>query len=281
MNVSDVPDHLLKQQAELPSTPPATPPPQPKRNAKPVSAAAKASARSPSATLLPQPKKNTEPVLAAVKASVRSSSAMSLPQPKRNAEPVLAAAKAPVRSSPVISPPQPKKNAKFASTVARASEKPLPIKSLNISLIGAAFFTALVKKKAHWIFAASMRDIEKALQDKPIIDSATVLPSEYHEYLNVFSKKAADTLSPHQPYDHTISVKPEKSPLFDPLIEMSQDELKVLKKYLEKHLFKGFIHASSSPAAAPVLFVKKPEELLSATLDQGDIELTQQSQDIL
>ena len=39
---------------------------------------------------------------------------------------------------------------------------------------------------------------------------------------------------------------------------MSQDELKVLKKYLEEHLSKGFIRASSSPAASPVLFARKP-----------------------
>ena len=40
---------------------------------------------------------------------------------------------------------------------------------------------------------------------------------------------------------------------------MFQDELKVLKKYLEKNLSKGFIRASSSPAASPVLFACKPE----------------------
>ena len=39
---------------------------------------------------------------------------------------------------------------------------------------------------------------------------------------------------------------------------MSKDELKVLQKYLDDHLSKGFIWASSSPAATPVLFVHKP-----------------------
>ena len=39
---------------------------------------------------------------------------------------------------------------------------------------------------------------------------------------------------------------------------MSRDELQVLKKYLEENLSKRFIRASFSPAAAPVLFVKKP-----------------------
>ncbi len=39
---------------------------------------------------------------------------------------------------------------------------------------------------------------------------------------------------------------------------MSLDELKVLKKYLEENLSKGFIRASSFPAASPVLFAHKP-----------------------
>ena len=39
---------------------------------------------------------------------------------------------------------------------------------------------------------------------------------------------------------------------------MSREELEVLKKYLTENLNKSFIQASSSPAAAPVLFVKKP-----------------------
>ena len=99
---------------------------------------------------------------------------------------------------------------------------------------------------------------EKALQDKPVIDPATVLLPDYHEYLDVFSKKAADTLPPHRSYNHTMPLEPGKVPPFGPLIGMSQDELKVLKKYLEEHLSKGFIRASSSPAAAPILFAKKP-----------------------
>jgi hypothetical protein len=39
---------------------------------------------------------------------------------------------------------------------------------------------------------------------------------------------------------------------------MSRNELKALKKWLEENLRKGFIRPSSSPAASPILFVKKP-----------------------
>ena len=38
---------------------------------------------------------------------------------------------------------------------------------------------------------------------------------------------------------------------------MSKDELLVIKKYINKHLDKGFIRPSMSLAAAPILFAKK------------------------
>ena len=40
---------------------------------------------------------------------------------------------------------------------------------------------------------------------------------------------------------------------------MSEVELKTLKNYLDDMLAKGFIHASNSPAGAPVVFAKKKD----------------------
>jgi len=39
---------------------------------------------------------------------------------------------------------------------------------------------------------------------------------------------------------------------------MLKDELLVVKKYINKHLNKGFIRPSILPAAAPILLAKKP-----------------------
>jgi hypothetical protein len=38
---------------------------------------------------------------------------------------------------------------------------------------------------------------------------------------------------------------------------ISKDKLLVVKKYIDKHLNKGFIYPSMSLAAAPILFTKK------------------------
>lgn len=134
---------------------------------------------------------------------------------------------------------------------------------LDLCMIGAAPFVRLADKARktpgdYTIFAATLQDIEKALAPKTIVDPKEKLPIEYHEFLDVFSKKQADKLPPHRTYDHMIQLKEGSEPPFGPLYDMSRDELLVLREYLEENLGKGFIRASRSPAASPVLFVRKP-----------------------
>ena len=40
---------------------------------------------------------------------------------------------------------------------------------------------------------------------------------------------------------------------------MSKDELLVIKKYINKHFNKGFIHPSISSVTTPIFLTKKPE----------------------
>lgn len=116
------------------------------------------------------------------------------------------------------------------------------------------------------IFAASMSDIDKALRAKAHSDPREKLPRQYHQYLDVFDRKKADTLPPLRgdKIDHKIELieKDEKGNKVEapwgPLYNMSTEELLVLRKTLTEYLDKGFIQVSNSPAAAPVLFVKKP-----------------------
>lgn len=108
------------------------------------------------------------------------------------------------------------------------------------------------------LFAITLKDIEKALPKSTPTDPATRLPPEYHEFLDVFSKDLADELPPHRKSDHKIPLHPGTTPGYGLLYNMSREELQVLKKYLDEHLEKGFIRPSSSPAASPVLFVRKP-----------------------
>ena len=90
------------------------------------------------------------------------------------------------------------------------------------------------------------------------VNPATLLPKRYHEILDVFSKKEADTLSIHRAYNHAINIKDGYQTPSAVMYGMSRDEIQELPQYLDENLAKGFICASRSYAASPVLFVKKP-----------------------
>lgn len=113
------------------------------------------------------------------------------------------------------------------------------------------------------VFAASVLDIEKALQVKSKTDPKTKVPKSYWDHLGAFEEKET-SLPPHRPgIDMEIKLETdengrEKPPPWGPLYSMSRDELLVLRKTLLEHVDKGYIRASKSPAAAPVLFAKKP-----------------------
>jgi len=107
-----------------------------------------------------------------------------------------------------------------------------------------------------------MRNIDKALKITSSVDPATLLPPEYHDFLDVFSRELANTLPERRPYDHKIQLQKSKTSIFEPLYDMSQDELRILKKYLKNNLIKDFIQVSSSFAISSILFVKKSSEEL-------------------
>src|SRR6187399_830320 len=114
------------------------------------------------------------------------------------------------------------------------------------------------------LFSASMRDIEKALQQKIRTNPVDKLPLLYHEVLDAFDHRKADLLPPHRPgTDHQIILDKdaegkEREALWGLFYNMSREELLVLWKTLTELFDKGFIRASSSSASAPVLFVTKP-----------------------
>ncbi|SOV04618.1 uncharacterized protein UDID_17154 [Ustilago sp. UG-2017a] len=94
-----------------------------------------------------------------------------------------------------------------------------------------------------------------------------IIPQEYHQYLDVFSRVKADKLLPHRTYDHQIPLEEGKSPPFGPIYSLSEHELKTLREYLEENLAKGFISPSDSLAASPILFVKKKDGSLRLCVD--------------
>ena len=85
-------------------------------------------------------------------------------------------------------------------------------------------------------------------------DELKLLPEAYHDLVAVFSKIESEKLPAHRPYDIAINLIDGSTPKWGPLYNLSDEELKVLKTYIDESLQKGHIRPSSSPCGAPVLF---------------------------
>ena len=102
-------------------------------------------------------------------------------------------------------------------------------------------------------------------------DKVTELPLIYQDLMDVGDKQQADKLPPHRPYDCPIELLPGASIPFGNIYPLAGPELKALKEYIEENLAKGFIRPSSSPAGAPIFFVKKKDGSLRPCIDYREL----------
>src|SRR5438046_8983802 len=106
------------------------------------------------------------------------------------------------------------------------SKKDFSRTSLEICQISTESFYMLTRKQDHKIFTVIMKDIEKALKSKTYVDPQFFIFEELHDIINTFEKQHADKLVLHcKNHDFKIELKSEKTPSFEPLYEMSRDEL--------------------------------------------------------
>jgi hypothetical protein len=129
---------------------------------------------------------------------------------------------------------------------------------------------AAYARRNYQMFEVTVEQLDRVLsapEDTNPEELTRLIPKELWEFLDVFSPKEAEKLPPHRQHDHDIRLLEGKTPPFGPLYPMSREELKALKEWLEENLRKGFIRPSSSPAASPVLFVKKPDGGLRFCVD--------------
>ena len=151
---------------------------------------------------------------------------------------------------------------------ADASIAPPGVKPLRVSRAAPATMVQLARRaetnQRISIMKVTMSDIEKALRPKKTVDPKRKLPKQYWPWLDVFSQRLADKLPEHRAgIDHQIPLRKDEqgkevSPPYGPLYGMNQDELLVLRKTLTDLLDKNYIRVSNSPAASPILLVRKP-----------------------
>jgi hypothetical protein len=140
---------------------------------------------------------------------------------------------------------------------------------MNIAMIETSTFNMMNKRKNVNLFSIILRNVKKHLEkhNKSNIVVKDLLLSEYHEFLDVFDKKAFNTFASHCFYDHKIVLKKNVISNYTSLHKMFEKKLKIVKKYLEDNLKKRFIVANRSFFASSVMFMKKTNESLRFCVD--------------
>jgi RNase H-like domain found in reverse transcriptase/Reverse transcriptase (RNA-dependent DNA polymerase)/Integrase zinc binding domain/Chromo (CHRromatin Organisation MOdifier) domain/gag-polyprotein putative aspartyl protease len=98
------------------------------------------------------------------------------------------------------------------------------------------------------------------------------IPVAYKEYESLFREGPTnEELPKHKPWDHEIPLKPDETLKFGPIYQQSEEELALLKAYIDKNLKTGFIRPSTSPAASPTLWVGKKDGSKRLCIDYRDV----------
>src|SRR5260370_4208609 len=113
----------------------------------------------------------------------------------------------------------------------------------------------------------SQRLAQEAQKDKGSRPLKDMVPAQYHDFRDVFSKEAFDELPPWKAWDHTIDLTPGTELPCSQTFPLSPAEQKELDNFLWENLANGSIHPSKSPMGAPVFFIKKKDGLLRLIQD--------------
>ena len=93
------------------------------------------------------------------------------------------------------------------------------------------------------------------------------MPAFYHEFEKVFDKEMQSALPEHGPQDCAIKLLPNTEPRSGKLYPMSQDELQLLREYIEEMVATGKIRPGKGHAGSPVFFVKEKTGRMCLVVD--------------
>ena len=115
------------------------------------------------------------------------------------------------------------------------------------------------KSQETWIQALKAHESKVAIDETTLEEAQKLVPREYWEYLDVFSKKSSERMPVRKPWDHGIDLREDFPPKNGCLIPLSVDEQKEVEDFVDDQLAKGYICPSISPQTSPVFFVPKKD----------------------
>ena len=110
-----------------------------------------------------------------------------------------------------------------------------------------------------WIQALKNHKSKGDVDESTLEEAQKLVPREYWDYLDVFSKSKSEHMPLRKPWDHGIDLKEDFPPKKGRLIPLSVDEQKEVEAFLDDQLSKGYIRPSNSQQTSPVFFVPKKD----------------------
>jgi len=113
----------------------------------------------------------------------------------------------------------------------------------NIAIIGAAAFLCASKLLGSHNFKLCLHSLNIQANSAKLAEASDLsnVPSEYHQFADVFSKTKAEVLPPHHSYDLKINLEEGAQPPVGPIYSLSVSEQEALKKFIKENLNTGFI----------------------------------------
>ena len=93
-------------------------------------------------------------------------------------------------------------------------------------MISRATFRLATQQEDSQVFLLTMATIQEDTDPAQHPEyPANLVPSQYHDFLPLFTKKGADELPPHRYVDHEIPLETDKKPPMGRMYSMSSTEL--------------------------------------------------------
>ena len=96
--------------------------------------------------------------------------------------------------------------------------------------------------------------------------SPKIVPTELHEYLDVFDKKKAKQFPESWPWDHAIELKEDFLPSDCTVYSLTPLETEEMNKSTNENPAKGYIRFSKLPMASLFFFVNKKDSVQNTRL---------------
>jgi len=140
----------------------------------------------------------------------------------------------------------------------------------HISLINAAAFVRACSLEGSTEYQLQLRPADSAKAWSSSTSTPRdldIVPPEYRDFVDVFSKVKASELPLHRDYNLKIELEEGTSPPLGTLYSLSPVKLSTLWTFIDENLNTGFIRPTASSHTASVLFVKKKDGSLRLCID--------------